>query len=128
MAERRDTSNISGSTPVEALGRLFNMGQSGEMLAMQKHLLEAYAQASSAWVSRVKLEADLWSQLAGSIMASRSIPEALSAYQQCVAQRMQMAAEDGQRLTHDTQEFMAAISRAFSNGSEYRGARRGDGR
>ena len=112
MAERRDTSNISGSTPVEALGRLFNMGQSGEMLAMQKHLLEAYAQASSAWVSRVKLEADLWSQLAGSIMASRSIPEALSAYQQCVAQRMQMAAEDGQRLTHDTQEFMTAISRS----------------
>jgi hypothetical protein len=67
------------------------------MLSMQKELLDAYDQRSRAWLSRVKSEVDLWSDLAKKLSAAQSVPDAVGAYQQCVAQRMQMAAEDGRR-------------------------------
>jgi hypothetical protein len=43
------------------------------------------------------------SGLAAKLTATRSVPEALEAYQKCVAGRMQMHAEDGKRLLDDCQ-------------------------
>jgi hypothetical protein len=86
------------------------------MLSMQKELVDAYEQASRAWLARVKSEVDLWSALATKLTTTRSVPEALSAYQECVAQRMQMAAEDGQRLLDDCQKITQQITRSLSNG------------
>jgi hypothetical protein len=93
-----------GPEPSEAMGNL------------QKELLEAYEQASRAWLARVKSEADLWSGLAAKLTATRSIPEALESYQKCVAQRMQMAAEDGRQLFEQCQNVTQKITRALSNG------------
>jgi hypothetical protein len=62
------------------------------MVNMQKELLDAYEQASGAWLARVKSEVDLWSELAAKLSATRSMPEALESYQKFVTQRMQMAA------------------------------------
>jgi len=95
-----------------------NMGkeQTEAMLAMQKDLLDAYEQASRAWLARVKSEVDLWSDLATKLTATRSAPEALEAYQKCAAQRMQMAAEDGRRMTEDCQKVMQKITGSLSNG------------
>src|SRR5215467_8521458 len=84
--------------------------QTEAMLAMQKDLLDAYEQASRAWLARVKSEVDLWSDLATKLTATRSAPEALEAYQKCAAQRMQMAAEDGRRMTEDCQKVMQKIT------------------
>jgi hypothetical protein len=50
------------------------------------------------------------------LTATRSVPEAVAAYQECVAQRMKMAAEDGQRIAEECQKGMTKISRALSNG------------
>ncbi len=83
-----------------------------EMLNLQKELLEAYEQASRAWLARVKSEVDLWSDLARKLSDVHSAPEVLAAYQQSVAQRMQMAVEDGRRLTEDCQKIMSKISRS----------------
>jgi hypothetical protein len=63
--------------------QFFKLGQTEAMLAIQKELLEAYAQANSAWLARVKTEADFWSGLATRLTATRSVPEALGAYQEC---------------------------------------------
>jgi hypothetical protein len=95
-----------------------NMGkeQTEAMLAMQKDLLDAYEQASRAWLTRVKSEVDLWSDLATKLTATRSAPEAVEAYQKCAAQRMQMAAEDGRRMTEDCQKVMQKITGSLSNG------------
>jgi hypothetical protein len=90
--------------------------QTEAMVGMQKELLAAYEQASRAWLARVKSEVDLWSQLANKLSATRSAPEAMQAYQECVAQRMQMAAEDGRHLADDCQKIMSTITRSFSNG------------
>jgi hypothetical protein len=86
------------------------------MLKMQKELLGAYEETSRAWLARVKSEVELWTGLATKLSVTRSVPEAVAAYQECVAQRMKMAAEDGQRLTEECQKSMNNISRALSNG------------
>jgi Phasin protein len=86
------------------------------MVNMQKELLSAYEQASRSWLARVKSEVDLWTELAEKLGKTQSLPEALGAYQQCVAQRVQMAAEDGRRLFEDYQALMQKITRPMSDG------------
>src|SRR5262249_853984 len=95
-----------------------NLGkdQTEAMLSMQKELLDAYDQSNRAWLARVKSEGDLWSELAKKLSETRSAPEALAAYQQCVPQRMQMPPEDGRRLYDDCQKVRQPITRSRSNG------------
>src|SRR5262245_1944952 len=76
----------------------FGEAQTEGMLNLQKELLETYEQASHAWLDRVRSEVELWSRLGAKLTATRSVPEAMEAYQKCVGERMQMAAEDGKRL------------------------------
>jgi len=97
---------------------LFKLGkeQTDAMLGMQKDLIDTYDQASRAWFSRVKSEVDHWSELAAKLAGTRSVPEALEAYQKCAAERMQMAAEDGLRMTEDCQRIMQKITGSLSNG------------
>ena len=71
-------------------------GQADAMLNLQRELLGAYDDASRSWLVRVQSEVALWSGLAAKLTATRSVPEVVAAYQECVAQRMKMAAEDGQ--------------------------------
>ena len=104
--------------PADAPMSSFKLGkeQTEAMVNMQKELLDAYEQASRTWLARVKSEVDLWSELATKLSATRSVPEAMSAYQECAAQRMQMAAEDGQRLLADYQKITQQIARSLGNG------------
>jgi Phasin protein len=90
--------------------------QTEAMRGVQKELLEAYEQASRAWIARIKSELDLWSELATKLAGTRSAPEALGAYQECIAQRMQMAAEDWRRLSDDYQRVMQTITQSTFNG------------
>ena len=112
MAGKPPGSSAPGSTPFFEFGK----DQTEAMAGLQKELLEAYEQTSNAWLARVKSEVDLWSELAKKLTATRSPTEAMEAYQKCVAQRMQMAAEDGQRLSEDCQKVMQKITRSLSNG------------
>jgi hypothetical protein len=64
----------------------------------------------------VKSEVDLWSELTAKLTATDSIPEAMTAYQQCVTHRMQMAAEDGRRLYEDCQKITHKITESLSHG------------
>jgi hypothetical protein len=83
---------------------------------MQNELLDVYEQAGRAWLARVKSEVDLWSDLAAKLTATHSVPEAMTAYQQCVAQRLQMAAEDGRRFYDDYQKITHKITDSLSHG------------
>jgi len=84
--------------------------------ACQNELVDAYEQAGRAWLARVKSEVDLWSELTAKLTATDSIPEAMTAYQQCVTHRMQMAAEDGRRLYEDCQKITHKITESLSHG------------
>ena len=109
------------SRPTDASGMgmpqsMFGMGkeQTDAMVNMQKEILSAYEEASRSWLARVKSEVELWSELAEKLGKTQSLPEALGAYQQCVAQRVQMAAEDGRRLFEEYQTLMQKMTRPFS--------------
>jgi hypothetical protein len=113
------------SKPTDALGTggmpsmpTFQVGkeQTEAMVNLQKELLGAYEQASRSWLARMKSEVDLWSALAAKLSATHSLPEAVAAYQECVAQRVQMAAEDGQRLFEEYQALVNKMTRPFSDG------------
>jgi hypothetical protein len=106
MAQKTANPGAAAGKPGEA--------QTEAMLAMQKDLVDAYEQINRAWLERVKSEADLWSELAAKMSGARSLPDAMSAYQECVAQRMQMAAEDGRRIFEDSQRMMGTITRSLT--------------
>jgi Phasin protein len=90
--------------------------QTEAMLGMQKELLDAYEQASRAWLARERSEVDLWTELAAKLTATRSLPEALGTYQECVTQRMQMAAEDGRRMSEECQKLLQTFTCPLPNG------------
>jgi Phasin protein len=103
-------------------GQLFELGkqQTDAILKMQKELLEEYEKASRAWLSRVKSEIALWSDLATNVTASHSVPEGLDACREFASQRMQMAVEDGQRLFDEGQKTMVAITKSFNGHADNR--------
>ncbi len=96
----------------------FNFGRerTHATLGIQKELLETYEQASRAWLDRVRSEVELWSDLANKLSASRSLPDALGAYRDSVAQRLQMAADDGRRMATECQDIMGRITRSLTKG------------
>jgi hypothetical protein len=87
-----------------------------DILTAQKELLETYDQASHAWIARAQSELDLWSELATKLATTRSVPGAMQAYQECVAKRMKLAADDGQQLLADSNSFIRTLTRSLSNG------------
>jgi hypothetical protein len=100
------------SAPLGKLGK----DQADAMVNMQHEILTAYEQANHAWLARMKSEMEFWSDLTSKLAATRSLPEALEACQKGATQRMQMAAEDGRRLTEDYQKVMQKVSGSWSNG------------
>jgi hypothetical protein len=109
----------SGNTPQEiGAAQLFQLGkrQTNTVLNLQKELLDAYEEASRAWLSRVKSEVELWSNLATKLSATRSVPEGMETYRDCVSQRVQMAADDGRRLFDDGQKIISALTRSLNGG------------
>jgi hypothetical protein len=108
------SSGAAGAAPDTFLK--FGRAQTEATLGMQKELLEAYEQASRAWLARVHSEIELWSDLANKLAATRSIPDALGAYQESVSQRVQIAADDGRRIAGECQQIMDKITRSLTKG------------
>ncbi len=90
--------------------------QTEAFVGLQKELLDAYEQASRAWLDRVKSEAELWSQLTTRLSGTRSPTEAAGAYQEWMGEHVKMAVDDGRRLTDDCQHFIEKVTRSFGNG------------
>jgi hypothetical protein len=111
MVSRTDSTGSPRGTPFN-----FGEGRADALANLQRQLLEAYDQAGRAWLARVQSELDLWSQLAAKLPTTRSLPEAMQAYQEYMTQRMQMAADDGRRLSEDCQKIMQKVTTSLTNG------------
>ena len=85
-------------------------------LRLQKELLEMYDQASRDWLTRLKSETELWSGLATKLAETRSIPDAIKLYQDCILQRVEMARADAQRVSDEWGGVMQKINRSLANG------------
>jgi hypothetical protein len=107
--------NMAATGPAQMLQ--FGKERTEAMIHVQQELLGAYQQAGKAWVDRVQSEVKFWSELAGKLAASRSVPEGMETCSESIAHRMQMAAEDGRRLFEDGQKMIAAVTASLTNGS-----------
>lgn len=83
---------------------------------LQKEVIEAYEQASRAWLERVRTEVDLWSQLTGKLAGMRSPSDAAGIYQEWLGEHVKLAAEDGRRLTDHWQNFVGKVTYSFGSG------------
>jgi hypothetical protein len=88
----------------------------GTPVASQQELIEFCQQASRAWVARAQSEVALWSELAAKLAATRSVPEAVQAYSECVSHQMKMSTEDAQRLFQDFQQITGKIAKSLGGG------------
>jgi hypothetical protein len=101
-------------TPTE-LAKMAGKGVES-IVQVQKDMFDTLAEMNQRWLGRTTAEADLASELGAKLAAARSLPEATEACQRWMAQRVKLAAEDGQRFATDSQKLMEATARMFSNG------------
>jgi len=96
--------------------QLVQLGQkkAETLLDLQRDLLDACDEANRDWATRFKSEVKLWSEFATKLVAAQTIPELAEAYGECLSQRAQLAAEDGQLLLAEGQKIIATVTGALS--------------
>ena len=82
----------------------------------QAELFQNWQEANRQCLERVQVESNLASQFASKLTASRSIPEAMTAYQDWMTSHFEMMAEDAKHLMDKTQKFIQASAHVFANG------------
>ena len=89
---------------------------------LQRDIFDAYQKAGEAWFKRVKSELDLWTGFATKLSISHSMQDVVDNCTKSVTSRMQLAADDGQKLLEGCQELTQKFSRSLSNGQQGDGA------
>jgi len=112
-AERTDNSSSPNLIPTE----FAEVGKKRveEFVNTQTELFEKLQEMNRQWFDRAQSEAKLASELASKLTAARSIPDALTAYQEWTSRRFEMMAEDNKHLLADVQKFMEAATRLLPN-------------
>ena len=75
----------------------------------QSEALDSFQEMNQQWLDRIQTEARLVSELASKLTAARSVPDAITAYQNWGSRRFEMMAEDTKHLWDDTQKFMQVL-------------------
>ena len=83
---------------------------------IQAELFSKLEQANLRWMDTIQKRVNLASEFATKLTAARSVPETVSACQDWVRQRIEMAEEDAKQLLADSEAFMDTAARLVSNG------------
>ena len=81
----------------------------------QSEALDNFQEMNQQWLDRIQAEASLASELASKLTAARSVPDAITAYQNWGSRRFEMMAEDTKHLWDDTQKFMQVSARVLQS-------------
>jgi hypothetical protein len=84
-------------------------------LRMQTEMLDTIQSISRDWMTRTTSEAELALNLPNRLAGVRSIPEAISTYQEWLGDWLNKCSEDGRRLVADSQKIVATGVRCFAN-------------
>lgn len=84
-------------------------------------VLNRLQETNRQWFDRMQSEARLASDFANKVIAGPSIPDAMTACQECANRRFEMMAEDGKRLFADGQKLVEAGTHRLSNGFSVKG-------
>ncbi len=86
------------------------------MIDLQRQALEYAAELNQVWTARAQSESKLVTDLMTKLAGARSIPDAASAWQECLQRQIQLNAEDTRRLLEQNQKFMRMSAEVFTNG------------
>lgn len=100
---RRDQAEAVEDTAAEVMAG--TKRRLDEFANVQSEFFGKYQQAGRYWLDRVQAEVDLASGFTTKLTAARSVPDAVSVYQEWGRRRFEMMLEDAQHLWHDAQKF-----------------------
>jgi hypothetical protein len=92
------------------------MGAEGVMagLRLQREMFEVLSSIGREWFARATSEVELASRLPNKLTAARSVPDALSAYQEWLGEWINRCGEDSYRIVSDSQRIIHAGVRCFA--------------
>jgi Phasin protein len=82
----------------------------------QDEFAMTFEEMSRAVMSRATAEIELSVKLTQKLGAARSLPDVVSAYQEWLSEEMNARSEDARQLMTNSQKFITASTRIFSNG------------
>jgi hypothetical protein len=80
----------------------------------QQRILDVLSDISRQWVARAAAETELALRLPNKLTSARSLPDAVSAYQEWFDEWMSMFGEDGRRLVSDGRKLIDTGVRCFA--------------
>jgi hypothetical protein len=83
-------------------------------LRLQKELLGLLSDMGQDWFARAAAEAQLALRLPDRLTAARSVPDAVTAYQEWFGEWVNRCSEDSQRLLSDGQKIVVTGTRCFT--------------
>jgi len=118
MAPKEQRAAATPAMPNINPAQFAEMGQKQveALVDMQRELIGIIEEVNREWASRAQDEAKLATEFAGKLSTARSVPDAAAIWQDWLARRMEIFAEDSRRIAADSQKFMTATARALSNG------------
>ena len=87
-----------------------------KFLNAQIEIIEKLTKSNEWWIGRCLSEANLASKLAANVGQSRSIPEAITAWQEWAGRRFEMMATDSKHFLDDYQRFAEIGAHTLSTG------------
>jgi len=82
----------------------------------QDEFAKTFEEMSRAVMSRATAEIELSVKLTQKLGAARSLPDVVSAYREWLSEEMNARSEDARQLMTNSQKFITASTRIFSNG------------
>ncbi len=86
------------------------------MIDLQKQALEYAAELNQVWTARAQSESKLVTDLITKLAGARSVPDAASAWQECLQRQIQLNAEDTRRLLEQNNRFIRMSAEVLTNG------------
>jgi|SRR6516162_6306531 hypothetical protein len=82
----------------------------------QKDIFEMWAKMNQHWMERAATEAKSITDFGNKLRSTRSLPEAVEAYQEWMSERAKTFAEDSQHFMVDCQKFFDGVTRSLPKG------------
>jgi hypothetical protein len=89
----------------------------------QNEFAKTFEEMSQAVILRVRAETELGVKLTERLGAARSLPDVASAYHEWLSDEMKARSEDARQFMINSQMFITASTRLFSNGRSDMGIR-----
>jgi hypothetical protein len=87
-----------------------------DMINFQTELFRYLQETNQKWLARMQSEAVMASEFVTKLATARSFPETATVCQEWTNRRIELLAQDGQRLFADTKKMMEAGARVLANG------------